>query len=393
MRLETAKIIDLKPHPKNPREHPDSAITKLSRSIKEFGWTNPILVSEEGYVLAGHARLKAAEKAHLTEVPIIRLPLSGKKAEAYMVADNKLQDLTGWDFPKLKDLLEELGTGDFDVEITGFGLKEIGDLVAQFHVPAQGLTDDDEVPEALESICKVGDLWQLGDHRLLCGDATKMENVERLMGGEKADMVFTDPPYNVDYGSSKNPRYKIRNLVSDNQTPEQWLSFNSAFIANIKECCDGDIYCWGASSPMGIKQRLIFSDMGCHWSATIIWNKDQLILTPANYQRRYEPCFYGWFGKSSFQASRSEVEVWDIPRPHNSREHPTMKPIMLCEKGIINSSAYGNIVLDLFGGSGSTLIACEKLNRGCYMMEIDEHYCDVIIQRWQNFTGRRTIKL
>ena len=218
-------------------------------------------------------------------------------------------------------------------------------------------------------------------------------DVARLMANERADLVFTDPPYNVDYGSSKNPRHKIPNLVSDNQTPNEWLSFNSAFIANIKEYCDGDIYCWGAPGPEGERQRVIFADMGCHWSATIIWNKDQLVLTRANYQRRYEPCFYGWFGKSTFRAGRTEIEVWDIPRPHDSKEHPTMKPIILCEKGIVNSSNYGNIVADFFGGSGSTLIACEKLGRKCRMMEIDEHYCDVIIQRWQNFTGKEAIKL
>jgi len=202
MEIKTVKINELKPHPKNPRVHPDSAIDKLVRSIKEFGWTNPILVSADGYILAGHARLKAAEKAGIKEVPVIYLPLEGAKAEAYLIADNRLQDETDWDLPKLKDLLQELDTGEFDIELTGFDVDEIEDLMTQFYVPEEIV--EDEVPEPPEEpITKPGDLWILGRHRLLCGDATKKEDVERLMDGKKADMVFTDPPYNI-ASDSKN---------------------------------------------------------------------------------------------------------------------------------------------------------------------------------------------
>ena len=198
MNLKTVKIAELKPHPKNPRQHPDSAIAKLTRSIQEFGWTNPVLVSKDGFVLAGHARLKAAENAGITEVPVIQLDLEGAKADAYLIADNKTQDLTDWDLPLLKDLLQELDTGEFDLTVTGFDTDEIEGLMTQFHVPEDGLTDDDEVPEPQESICKPGDLWVLGQHRLLCGDATVITHVERLMDGQKADMVFTDPPFEME---------------------------------------------------------------------------------------------------------------------------------------------------------------------------------------------------
>ena len=202
MEIKTVKINELKPHPKNPRVHPDSAIDKLVRSIKEYGWTNPVLVSADGYVLAGHARLKAAEKAGIEEVPVIYLPLEGAKADAYLIADNRLQDETDWDYEKLEDLLQELDAGDFDLELTGFDMEEIEDLMTQFHVPEEII--EDEVPEPPEEpITKSGDLWILGRHRLLCGDATKKEDVDRLMDGKKADSLITDPPYGVDY-SGKN---------------------------------------------------------------------------------------------------------------------------------------------------------------------------------------------
>jgi len=395
MEIQTVKISGINPAKYNPRKDlkpGDSEYDKLKKSILEFDMVEPLVWNKQtGNLVGGHQRLKVLKELGVKKVDVSVVDLSEAKEKALNLALNKIQG--EWDFPKLKDLLEGLDTGDFDMEITGFDDKEIVDLMSQFHEPTEGLTDDDAIPEDVETVCKTGGLWQLGNHRLLCGDATKKEDVERLMDGQKADMVFTDPPYNVDYGSSKNPRHKIRNLVGDKQTESEWLSFCAMVVANIKEYCDGDIYCWGAPGFEGMKQRLVFADFGAHWSATIIWNKDQLVLTPANYQRIYEPCFYGWFVKSSFTAGRKEVEVWDIPRPHDSKLHPTMKPVVLCEKGIGNSSMVNDGVLDIFGGSGSTLIACEKLGRRCFMMEIDEHYCDVIIQRWQNFTGREAIKL
>jgi len=255
--------------------------------------------------------------------------------------------------------------------------------------------DIDEVPELpKEPKSKLGEVYQLGDHRLMCGDATKKEDVEKLMDGDKADMVFTDPPYNVDYGVSKNPRHKIRTIENDKQSDSEWKDFNHNFIQNIIDFYKGgDIYVWGAPGPEGMRQRLWLNDIGFHWSTTIIWKKQQLVLSPAKYQRIYEPCFYGWLEKSTYRGGRKQTEVWEIDRPLNSKLHPTMKPIELCCRAIKNSSERDNIVLDLFGGSGSTLIACEQLNRKCYIMELDPKYIDVIIERWEKFTGRQAKKL
>lgn len=202
-------------------------------------------------------------------------------------------------------------------------------------------------------------------------------------------MIHTDPPYNVDYGVSKNPRHKIRTIENDKQSPEEWEEFCKALYSIFNIYNTGDIYMWGASCPEGMRMRLWLVDMGAHWSATIIWKKQQLVLSPAKYQRMYEPCFYGWFDKSSFGGDRKQVEVWDLDRPLNSKLHPTMKPVEVCERAILNSSQWDDIVLDLFLGSGSTLIACEKTNRICYGMEIDPKYVDVIIKRFEDYSGKK----
>ena len=279
---------------------------------------------------------------------------------------------------------------------------------------------EDDVPEVPEEpIAKLGDIYQLGKHRIMCGDSVSEQAVKLLMDGKKSNMIFTDPPYNVDYGISKNPRHKYRTIENDKQTDDEWLNFNNKLALLFKEYNEGDIYCWGAPSPEGMKQRLIFAQSGIHWSTTIVWKKDRLVLSPAKYQRMYEPCFYGWSnkGKSSYNGGRKQVEVWvteladeelllwakdylknngdiiEIDRPVSSKLHPTMKPIALCEKAITNSSRREGIVLDLFLGSGSTLIACEKINRACYGMELDPKYIDVIIKRWEDYSGSKAIKI
>lgn len=394
MKIKTAKIEDLNPAPYNPRVHPEKAISRLKASIERFGYTNPVLVQKgTNTIIAGHARVEAAKQAGLDEVPVIYLDFDDVTAKAYNIADNRLAELTEWDFPKLKDLITEIDTGAFDIELTGFSEAELKGIIDYDPYPASD--KDDAVPEVAEGepITKTGDLYQLGRHRLLCGDSTKREDVERLMDGEKADMVFTDPPYNVDYGVSKNPRHKIRTIENDKQTPDEWEAFCKDIFLNFKEFNGGDIYMWGASGPEGMKMRLWLTEMGCHWSATIVWKKQQLVLSPANYQRMYEPCFYGWFGKSSYCGDRKQTEVWEVDRPHNSPLHPTQKPIKLGEIAMQNSSQRGGLVLDLFGGSGSTLIAAEKTQRVAYVCEIDPHYCDVIVKRWEDYTGQKAVRL
>ena len=386
MEIKTVKISELRPHPKNPRVHPDSAIDKLVRSIKEYGWTNPILVSADGYVIAGHARLKAAEKAGISEVPVIYLPLEGAKAEAYLITDNRLQDETDWDLPKLKDLLQELDTGEFDLELTGFDMDEIEDLMTQFHVPGEII--EDEVPEPPEEpITKPGDLWLLGRHRLLCGDATVAADVERLMDGKKADMVFTDPPYGVEYTGGlqfkdgeveKNNRQMIKNDESDDIYTE--------VIPVIASICNGPCYTWFAGTKASKLYTAVEAVGDIH--SLIIWVKNGGYgALNANYKQKHEPCLY-WKPKGkklNFVGPTTETTIWEICKDGVNKLHPTQKPVELAAKAIKNHSA--GLVVDLFGGSGSTLIACEQLNRTCFMMEIDPKYCDVIIDRWSALTG------
>ena len=381
MEIEIVKINKLKPHPKNPRIHPDSAIDKLVKSIKEYGWTNPVLVSKDGFVLAGHARLKAAKKAGLDEVPVIYLPLSGNKAEAYMIADNKLQDETDWDTLKLKDLLSELDTGEFDIGITGFDEDEIEDLMTQFYEPDE---KDDEVPEIPEEpITKLGDLYKLGEHRLLCGDATKIEDVEKLMNGQKADMVFTDPPYGMNLdtdfsdmvGIGKGNKY--RKVIGDDK------NFNPTEIIEMFNYV-AEQFWWGADYYIeNIPKRnkgswLVWDKMGGG-------NDDYEKMFGSNFELvwsriKHKRAIVRVLWKGIFGLSNEDIK---------RRIHPTQKPIQLCEWFINKFSNKNDLIIDLFGGSGSTLIACEKLNRKCYMMEIDPHYCDVIVKRYEDYTGKK----
>jgi len=393
MEVKTVKISELKPHPKNPRVHPDSAIEKLERSIKEFGWTNPILVSADGYILAGHARLKAAEKAGIEEVPVIYLPLEGAKAEAYLIADNRLQDETDWDLPKLKDLLQELDTGEFDLELTGFDMGEIEDLMTQFHVPGEII--EDEVPEPPEEpITKPGDLWILGRHRLLCGDATKKEDVERLMDGKKADMVFTDPPYGIEVVGGTKPFGTVggtKPFGTVGGTNKVKANRYSPIIGDDTVSTAKDFYLLAVE--LGVENFVIwggnyFTEFLPPRKCWIVWDKkgrewddnfSDFEMAWTSYEKPAKIFTHVWMGM--VQGGKREKRV-----------HPTQKPAELVGK-IFNYLLTENdmVILDGFGGSGSTLIACEQLNRTCYMMEIDPVYCDVIIKRWENLTGQKAV--
>ncbi len=374
--------------PRNARNHPKVNLETLRFSLETYGQRKPIVVNQDTrHIEAGNGLYMAAKELGWTRIAAVMVKDSPQTATGFALMDNQSALLSKWDDETLADLLRELKVSGFPMDGTGFQPIDIEKLLGAGGTV--GLTDEDEVPEQVETVCKPGDLWKLGDHRLLCGDATSMPDVVLLLQDEKSNMVFTDPPYNVSYGESKNPRHHIRSIANDAQSPDEWRHFNLAFMQALRDYNLGDIYLWGASGPEGMKQRLWLTELGCHWSATIIWKKQQLVLSPANYQRMYEPCFYGWFGKSSFNADRKQTEVWDIDRPLKSDLHPTMKPVSLCEIGVCNSSKPGEIVMDLFGGSGSTLIACEKTSRRCRMLELDPHYCDVIITRWEKFTGRK----
>jgi site-specific DNA-methyltransferase (adenine-specific) len=399
MNVEMVAISDLKPHPGNPRLHPDSAINKLVKSIKEFTFTNPVLLSADGIVLAGHARLKAAEKAGLTEVPVIRLPLSGAKADAYMIADNRLQDETEWDLVALKDILSILDTGELDLELTGFDLEEIEDMMTAEH--KGGLTKDDAVPDEAPAVCQPGDLWLLGDHRLLCGDSTKAEDVARLMDGQKAVCMWTDPPYGVSYTGGTKRRLTIANdAAGDTATmlSKAWGLATDALEPG------APFYC---ARPPG-EHAVIFNDSvvaaGWKFHEELQWVKDSMVLGHSDYHVRHETIIYGWTrgrgrsGRGDHEGTRwygdnAQTTVFEVARPKRSEAHPTMKPVELVQAQLENSTPAGGIVLDPFLGSGSTLIACEKLGRKCYGMEIDPHYCDVIVKRWEEYTGKAAEKM
>lgn len=379
-------ITDLKPAEYNPRKSSEEQTKHLKESIEKFGFVDPIIVNSnparKNIIIGGHFRVRAAKDMGIKEAPVVFIDIPDIEREKEL--NIRLNKNTGdFDFDLLKEFDQDLLKG------VGFTSDEL-DKIFKLEPDEK----DDDVPETSDNEfgVKRGDIWTLGRHRLMCGDSTDAGDVAMLMDGKKSEMVHTDPPYNVSYGESKNPRHKIREIENDKQSPKEWESFCKLLFSNIKQFNNGDIYMWGASSGEGMKMRLWLIEMGCHWSATIIWNKDRLVLSPANYQRKYEPCFYGWFEKSSYCGSRTETEVWDLKRPSDSKLHPTMKPIELCEKAIVNSSNRDSLVLDLFLGSGSTLIACEKTSRICYGMEISEHYCSVIINRWQEFTGQKAVK-
>jgi DNA modification methylase len=387
-------IDQLKEDPTNVRKHDERNIAAIMASLQEFGQQKPIVALKDGTVIAGNGTLRAAIRLGWEKVAVSYFDSKDAlRAKAYAVADNRTAELADWDAPALHQTLKELEIGGFGLDSTlHFKSDEIRDLLADFEKenPLPVATEE-EIPDLPKKpISKLHTLWILGDHRLLCGDSTRLDDVALLLKGKKADLVYTDPPYNVAYGEKKIPGHKHRQIKNDNLDLDGWKTFNEAIIKSIKAAYKGgDIYLWGASGPEGMRQRLWLVEAGFHWSATLVWKKQQLVLSPANYQRLYEPCFYGWLKKSTYVADRKQTEVWEMDRPFRSDLHPTMKPVPLVQRALRNSSMPGDVVLDLFGGSGSTLIACELMSRKCRMMELDPAYCDVIVQRFEALTGKK----
>lgn len=378
------KLSEIHINSSNPRIIKDDRFKKLVKSISDFPKMmelRPIIIDSEGMILGGNMRFKALQELKYKDIPDEWV----KRAEELTEAEKRefiIKDNIGFgenDWHMLTNEWDQEQLIEWGLEIPDFAINK-----------PEAVEDDYEIPDEIKTDIVLGDLFEIGHHRLLCGDSTDSDQVSKLMNGELSDMIFTDPPYNVDYGVSKKPRHKIRTIENDKQTPKEWEDFCKALFSNFKLFNKGDIYMWGASGPEGMRMRLV--EIGAHWSATIIWKKQQLVLSPAKYQRLYEPCFYGWFDKSSFRADRKEVEVWDIDRPRDSKQHPTMKPIALCAKGINNSSRDRDCVMDLFLGSGSTMVASHQLNRKCYGMEIDPKYCQVIIDRMKKLAPNIVIK-
>lgn len=388
-----AKVTDLIPYARNSRTHSDAQVNKIAASIKEFGFLNPVIVDGSNGIIAGHGRIMAAQKLGLDEVPVIEAAhLTEAQKRAYIIADNRLALDAGWDDEMLRVELDDLKNLDFDLSLTGFDADEIADLFPD--ETTEGLTDEDAVPEAPDVPVTVeGDVWLLGRHRLMCGDSTSIDAVEKLMDGAKADLLHTDPPYNVDYSNADRPKAsktdlgRIKNDTMDGEAFYQFLlgAMSCAYMV----CKDGSTaYVWHASSEH-VNFTNALTDAGFDYTQQIIWKKPML-LGRGRYQWAHEPCLMGVKGSPFFTDDRTKTTVWDFGGYDKSKNmHPTQKPFFIPEEAINNSSKQGSNVLDLFGGSGSTLLAAEKLGRNCFVMELDPKYCDVIIKRWQDFTGEK----
>jgi DNA modification methylase len=390
MKVELIDIGRVIPYARNPRRN-EKAISKVAASIKEYGFRQPIVVDEEMVIIAGHTRLQAAQSLGLKKVPVhIAEGLTAPQIKAYRLADNRTHEDAEWDDELLAIELGELNELGFDLDLTGFEAIELERLLDGAGI--DGLTDEDEVPPAPKTaITKEGDIWILGYHKLICGDSTKAATLKSLMKDELADMIFTDPPYNVNYGQSMkdNLRGNKRKIKNDNLGDDFGQFLKDACTEMVK-FCKGAIYICMSSSELHTLQSA-FAEAGGHWSTFIIWAKNTFTMGRSDYQRQYEPILYGWpeGNKHFWCGDRSQSDVWNCDKPKVNDLHPTMKPVELVCRAIENSSKTKDIVLDCFGGSGSTLIACEKLKRKARLIELDPIYCDVIVKRWEDFTGEK----
>ena len=390
----TARLV---PYARNARTHSDAQVAQIAASIAEFGFTNPILAGSDGVIVAGHGRLAAAQKLGIETVPVVVLDhLTPTQRRALVIADNRIAENAGWDEAMLQIELAALQEDSFDLSLTGFDADALADLLAGEETTNDGQTDDDVVPAIPETpISRPGEVWVCGEHRVLCGDATETQAYTTLLGNELADMVFTDPPYNVNYANSAKDkmRGKERAILNDN-LGEGFYDFLLAALTPTLAHCRGGVYVAMSSSELDTLQSA-FRAAGGKWSTFIIWAKNTFTLGRADYQRQYEPILYGWpEGKSRhWCGDRDQGDVWQIKKPVKNDLHPTMKPVELVERAIRNSSRPGDSVLDPFGGSGTTLIAAEKSGRRAWLMELDPKYVDVIVRRWQEWSGKQATRL
>lgn len=382
---------DLIPYARNSRTHSEDQVAQIAASIKEFGWTNPILVDTGGVVIAGHGRLMAARKLGYTEVPTIELSeMTETQKRAYVIADNRLALNAGWDNEMLTVELNELLADGYSLDLLGFDAKELDALLEPEVI--DGLTDEDAVPEVgPEPITKPGDVWVLGRHRLMCGDSTSITDIERLTGEALVDMWLTDPPYNVAYEGGTKEKLTIQN---DSMGDEQFRQFlRDAYVAADTVMKPGAVfYIWHADSE-GYNFRGAAQDAGWKVRQCLIWKKSSLVMGRQDYHWKHEPCLYGWKEGAGhlWSADRKQTTILEFDKPSRNGEHPTMKPVALFEYQLLNNTKGGDIVLDSFGGSGTTLIAAEKNGRIGRLMELDPKYCDVIIKRWEDFTGKKAV--
>lgn len=403
MNIQKIRIEELKPADYNPRKDlkpEDEEYQKIKKSITEFGCVEPIIINTDMTVIGGHQRLKVLKELGYEELECVILDLDKNKEKALNIALNKI---TGeWDNAKLEELLAELNETDIDMNTTGFSFDEIDDILKDITGSKE---DDFDINQALEEIdepiSKPGDVWILGKHRLMCGDSTKKENVLQLINKKEADMILTDPPYNVDY-SSKNEMLNYSDkgnriqtpIENDKKTNVEFYNFLLDSFRNMYEVAKYgcSIYVFHADTE-GLNFRNAFKAVGFKLAQCLIWVKNNFVIGRQDYQWRHEPILYGWKEGAGhyFTDNRKQSTVLEFDKPSRNAEHPTMKPVDLLVYLIKNSSKEQDLILDLFGGSGSTLIAAEQTNRTCYMMELDPKYCDVIIKRWENLTGEKAI--
>lgn len=391
------KLSEIIQYENNPRNN-DAAVDKVAESIKEFGFKVPIIVDKDNIIIAGHTRYKAAVKLNLETVPVIKADdLTEQQVKAFRIMDNKSSEFATWNYEVLLQELEELRLEDYDLDLTGFDLNEFEQLEDKYNPKEIQEDDDFDIEEQLENIeepkSKKGDIWLLGNNRLMCGDSTSKEDIEKLMNGQRANLVFTDPPYNVNYEGATADKLTIAN---DNMSQNEFYEFLSKVFNNYYENMEegAPIYVCHADSE-GENFRRTFREAGLKLAQCIIWVKNAFVMGRQDYQWKHEPILYGWKeGKAHyFIDDRTQDTVWEIPKPTRNAEHPTMKPLALCARGIKNSSKPNDLVSDFFGGSGSTLMAATELNRICYTMELDEKYADVIVLRYINQYGSSDVYL
>lgn len=385
----------LTPYGRNPRRN-DHAVEQMAGAIQEFGFRIPIIAKSTGEVVDGHLRLKAAVHLGLETVPVILADdLTPMQIKAFRILANRSATWAEWDDDLLRLELEELQLDDFDLSLTGFDADELLEIMAGEETTTEGNADEDVAPDVPETpVSRPGDVWLLGKHRLLCGDSTDPASFTLLMAGEKAAMVFMDPPYNVDYANSAKDKMRgtHRPILNDN-LGEGFYDFLLAALKPTLAHCTGAIYIAMSSSELDTLQTA-FRAAGGKWSTFIIWAKNTFTLGRSDYQRQYEPILYGWpeGAKRHWCGDRDQSDVWQIKKPHKNDLHPTMKPVELVERAIRNSSRPGEVVLDPFGGSGSTLIAAEKAGRQARLIELDPKYVDVICRRFQDFSGQQAVR-
>jgi DNA modification methylase len=394
--VSQVEIDQLRPDPANPRRISNAELEALTRSIREYGFVQPVLArKEDSTVIGGHQRLLAARRLGYKTVPVTFLDLTVEQARVLNLALNKISG--EWDEELLVRMLADLKpVEEIDLSLSGFSEDELEKLLKKLDVRERREKDESfDLEAALEAAraaprAKLGEVWALGDHRLLCGDATDTAALSRLLDGKRAGVAFTDPPYNVslgDHGGQQRGQRK-RRIQNDALAPQQWEAFCRGWARNLLAHTDGALYVCMSTKEWPLVSRVL-AEEGGHWSDTIIWAKDRFVLGRADYQRSYEPVWYGWRQgvKRHWCGDRDQGDIWKVARASDNEAHPTMKPLALMEKAVENSSREGDLVLDLFLGSGSTLIASERTGRVCYGVEIDPHYCSVVLARWEAFTG------